>query len=85
MRQSWPDQHNLSAIAPINFVRALKDQPTLMLMGKNDTGQCTEEEAQARFDLIKGEFKELVFYESGHRLPKEHVSKATKWFQRHIR
>jgi predicted esterase len=85
MRQRWPDQHLLSAIAPINFVRYLKGRPTLMLMGKNDTGQCTVEEARARYDLIEGESKELVFYESGHRLPEEHVQKVAEWFTRHLK
>jgi predicted esterase len=85
MRIRWPDQHHLSAIAPINFVPAIKGRPTLMLMGRNDTGQCTVEEAKARYDLIEGESKELVFYESGHRLPEEHISKATEWLRNHLK
>lgn len=85
IRQRWPDQHNISAIAPTNFVRAIHGRPTLMLMGKNDTGQCTVEEARALYDLIEGEAKEIVFYDSGHRLPVEHVSKAVKWFKNHLK
>ena len=85
IRPRWPDQHHISAIAPTNFARAIQGRPTLMLMGRNDTGQCTVAEARARFDLIEGESKELVFYESGHRLPEEHISKAVEWFQNHLK
>ncbi|MGB6866857.1 MAG: hypothetical protein WBE11_14305 [Candidatus Aminicenantaceae bacterium] len=85
IRQRWPDQHNLSAIAPTNFVRAIQGRPTLMLMGRNDEGQCTVEEAQALYDMIQGESKELVFYDSGHRLPEEHVPKALEWFKGHLK
>jgi cephalosporin-C deacetylase-like acetyl esterase len=84
-RQRWPDQHNLSAVDPTNFVRAIKGRPTLMLMGRNDEGQCTVEEAKALFDRIKGESKELVFFESGHRLPEEHIPKALEWFKKHLK
>lgn len=84
IRQRWPDQHNLSAIAPTNFVRSIQRQPTLMLMGRNDESQYTVEEAQALYSLIEGESKELVFYDSGHRLPAEHVSKALEWFKKHL-
>lgn len=84
IRQRWPDQHNMSAIAPTNFVRALQGRPTLMLMGRNDTSQYTVEEARALYDLIEGESKEIAFYESGHRLPEEHVAKALQWFLSHI-
>jgi predicted esterase len=85
IRPRWPKQHHLSAIVPINFMRAINGRPILMLMGRNDTGQCTVEEAQTRYDLIEGESKELVFYESGHRLPEEHVKKAAEWFTRHLK
>ena len=84
IRQRWPDQHNLSAIAPTNFVRAIKGRLTLMLMSRNDEDQYTVEEAQALYDLIEGESEELVFYDSGHRLPEEHVPKALEWFKKHL-
>lgn len=84
IRQRWPDQHNISAIAPTNFVRAIQGRPTLMLMGRNDKGQYTVEEARVLYELIEGESKEIVFYDCKHRLPEEHVSKATEWFKNHI-
>jgi dipeptidyl aminopeptidase/acylaminoacyl peptidase len=84
IRQRWPDQHNLSAIAPTNFVRAIKGRAILMLMGRNDEFNCTVEEARSLYNLIEGESKELVFYDSGHRLPEEHVSKVLKWFKNYL-
>ena len=83
-RQRWPNQYNLSAVDPSNFVRAIQGRPTLMLMGRNDEGQCTVEEAKALFERIEGESKELIFYDSGHRLPAEHVLKAVEWFKKHL-
>ncbi len=85
IRQIFPNQQNISAIAPYNFVRAINGRPTLMLMGKNDDFNYTVEEARALYDLIDGESKEIVFYDSGHRLPEEHTSKALEWFKNHIK
>lgn len=85
MRQRWPNQHNISAIAPYNFVRAIKGRPLLMLMGRNDNFNYTVEEARALYELIEGESKEIVFYDSEHRLPEEHISKALEWFKNHIK
>jgi dienelactone hydrolase len=67
-------------LAPRNFVRAIQDRPFLMQMGRNDPS-CTVEQAQRLYDLIPGSKKELVFYDSGHRLPVEYVSKAAAWLQ----
>ena len=80
-----PDQPDLSAIAPYNFIRVINRLPVLMLMGRNDYEiNYTVDEAQAFYDLIKGESKEIVFYDCEHRLPEEHVSKALQWFKNHI-
>ena len=84
MRKRWPNQHNISAIAPSNIIRAIKGRPLLMLMGRNDDFNYTVEEAQALYDLIEGTSKELVFYDSKHRLPEEHVDKALEWFKKHL-
>lgn len=85
MRQRWPNQHNISAISPFNFVRAIKGRPILMLMGRNDDFNYTVEEARALFDLIEGESKEIAFYDCQHRLPDKHVSKAVEWFKNHLK
>jgi dipeptidyl aminopeptidase/acylaminoacyl peptidase len=80
-----PDQPDLSAIAPYNFIRVINGQPVLMLMGRNDYEvNYTVDEAQTFYDLIKGEAKEIVFYDCEHRLPEGHVLKALQWFKNHI-
>jgi hypothetical protein len=56
-----------------------------MLMGRNDEFNYTGEEARALCYLIEGESKEIVFYDSGHRLPEVHVSTAVKWFKNHLK
>jgi len=84
-RQRWTDQHNISAIVPYNFVRAINGRPILMLMGKNDDFNYTVEEARALYDLIEGDSKEIHFYDSKHSLPEEHAFKALEWFKDHIK
>jgi hypothetical protein len=42
---------------------------------------CTVEDAQRLHGLIPGSRKELVLYDSGHRLPVEYVAKALEWLQ----
>lgn len=85
MRQRWPNQHNISAIAPYNFIRAIKGRPVLMLMGRNDNFNYTVEEARALYDLIEADSKEIVFYDCKHRLPAEHASKALEWFMNNFK
>ena len=85
MHPIFPNQPDISAIAPYNFIRDINGRPVLMLMGRNDDFNYTVDEAQALYDLIEGESKELVFYDSGHRLPGEHVSKALEWFKKHLK
>ena len=56
-----------------------------MLMGRSDT-YYTVEEAEQVLGLIKGDEKELVWYDSGHGLPMESVSTRTvEWFQRYLK
>ena len=82
----FPDQPDLSAIAPYNFIRVINERPFLMLMGQKDSEvNYTVEEAQAFYDFIKGESKEIVFYDCEHRLPEEHVPKAVHWLKNHIK
>jgi predicted esterase len=66
--------------APRNFVRGLGGRSFLMHMGRNDP-TCTVEDAKRIFDMIPGSSKELVFYDSGHRLPVEYVTKAAQWLR----
>lgn len=66
--------------APRNFARALGDRPLLMLMGRTDYAY-TPQQAERVFGLIPGSTKELVWYESGHRLPAEYVPKAVEWLR----
>jgi predicted esterase len=86
MHPIFPDQPDLSAIAPYNFIRAVNKRPVLMLMGRKDYEvNYKVEEARALFDLIEGESKEIVFYDSEHQFPEEHVSKAAGWFKNYLK
>ncbi|MFH1740273.1 MAG: alpha/beta fold hydrolase [bacterium] len=70
-------------VAPKNYVRGIAGRPFLMLMGRTDT-MCSVEHAQQLHDLIPGENKKLIFYDSGHRLTKEYVTDAVQWIVGHL-
>lgn len=74
----------LSPMAPQNFARTVRGRPFLMLMGRKDQ-VYTEEQAQQLYELIDSPTKELVFYDSGHRLPPDHTKKALEWFQAYLK
>jgi dienelactone hydrolase len=67
-------------LAPRNFVRGI-DRPFLMLMGRRDPA-CTVQDAQQVHDRIPAAEKEIEFYDSGHRLPREYVDRAHAWLRR---
>ena len=72
------------ATAPHNFAAAVDGRPFLMVMGRSDPYYVVEE-AQQLHSLIDSPTKELVFYDSDHRLPVEYTGKAVAWFQNHLK
>lgn len=69
-----------SAMSVYNFAPYIK-QPFLMLMGETDERNYKKEEAEQLYDLINSEKKELIFYQSGHRLPSEWTNTAVNWIE----
>jgi len=78
---SWPA--SLAPCAPYHLAKAIDIAPFLMLRANSDE-YCTIEDAQELYELVKSSTKEIVFYDSGHRLPKEYVSKAAEWFNKYL-
>lgn len=74
----------LAVISPFNFARGIDKRPFLMLMGRTDNFYSASE-AELLLEMINGDPKELKFYDSGHRLPKEYIAKAKHWFEEHLR
>lgn len=74
-----------SAMTVYNFAPHIINQPFLMLMGNTDERNYTREEAQQLHDFIPSATKELVIYESGHKLPGEWTKKATEWMEEHLK
>ena len=75
----------LSGIASQTFIPYLYNKPILILAAKNDSFCCTVQEAEQLYNLINGESKELIFYDSGHKLPPEHAPEATNWFKNNLK
>lgn len=74
-----------SAMAVHYFAPYVMSQPFLMLMGNTDQRNYTKEEAQQLHDFIRSDSKDLVFYESGHKLPTEWTKRATEWMEKYLR
>lgn len=77
------EQHQLTVISPFRLARGIQDRPFLMLMGRTDP-YYSEEIAQQLFTAVGSDSKELVFYDSDHRLPPEYVDRAVQWFEAHL-
>jgi len=71
-------------VKPHNFVRAIGNRPFLIMMGRTDPFY-TVEEARQFYERIESEAKEIVWYDSGHLLPMEHIGKAIEWFEEHLK
>ena len=74
---------NTIPVAPQTFAGAIKSTPILMLMGRSDE-YYTVDEARQLFESIAGANKELVFYDSGHRMPPEYAAKAVDWLLKYL-
>lgn len=77
-------QRKYSANSAYNFASAIKTQPFLMLMGRNDKWNGVKASRQM-FDLISSPTKELIFYDSGHHLPEEWKDESIKWIQKYLK
>jgi esterase/lipase len=80
---SLPEEY-LSGIAPQTFIPYLYEKPILILAARNDRFNCTIQEAVQLYNMINGESKELIFYDSKHRLPPEHATKAVEWLIKNL-
>lgn len=74
-----PPEEHLTGFASQTFASSINEQPFLMLAAKNDDFNCTVEHAEQLFNLVGSKDKKLIFYDSGHKLPKEHAPVATNW------
>lgn len=67
-----------------NFAKRVKSQPFLMLMGRQDFAYSVTD-AQEMYEMITSKTKNLVFYDSGHRLPLEYIKTATEWLTKYLK
>ncbi len=63
---------------PANYARGLNDRPLMMLQGKED-GLCNEAQSKELYEQVKGSDTRLELFDSGHKLPLEHVGIAAPW------
>lgn len=68
----------------VHYAARFHDQPTLMLMGKNDP-TYTVDSAEHLFKNISSKTKEIIWFESGHSLPPEWSIEAVKWFKTYLK
>ena len=77
------DPEELAVISPFHFARGVGKRPFLVLMGESDQWYSSAE-VDELMDAIDGAPKELIRYESGHRLPESYVADARGWFEAHL-
>lgn len=84
-RPFFPPEESLSGFAPQTFLRTYNNRPALILAAKNDDFNCTVNEAKQLFELISGDSKEIMFFESGHSLPPKHSTEVVDWFAKYLK
>jgi len=72
------------AVAPQTFSGAIRTTPILMLMGRSDD-YYTVDDARRLFETIASPAKDLVFYDSGHRMPAAYAEKAVAWLLQYLK
>lgn len=77
-------KQRLAPVAPRNFAPAITNTPLLMLNGTNDP-YGTVEDIRYLHELVGSPTKELLFFDSGHLLPAEFISKTVAWFRKHLK
>jgi dienelactone hydrolase len=58
-------------------------EPMLLLMGRTDT-YYTQAQAERVLELLASTHKQLIWYDTGHRLPEAYAGAATAWFRQHL-
>ena len=58
--------------------------PVLMLAGRTDAFY-TAEQTERVLAMIGSPDKEIIWYDTGHRLPEAYASAAAGWFRKHLR
>ncbi len=78
-------EERYSALAVHNFAPFINNVSFLMLNGKEDERNYSIDEANQLFEMIKSENKNIIFFESGHKLPSEWTKKASDWIFSNIK
>jgi dienelactone hydrolase len=76
-------KQRLAPVAPRNYAPAITHAAFLMLNGNQDEWG-TADEIESLHRLVGSPTKELIFFDSGHRLPSEFVPTAVAWLRQHL-
>ena len=77
-------QHKIpDTLLPANYASHITI-PFLMLMGTKDSWY-TKSEAESTEAELQSQQKQLVWYETGHRMPEEYAGAAVAWFRKYLR
>ncbi len=67
---------------PIRAIKKLNGRPLLVIHGRNDR-TVKPDQAQRLYDAA-GDPKQIIWYDSGHRLPKEAAEAAATWLEKQL-
>ena len=73
-----------SVLAVYNFVTRIKTRAVMMLVGRTDERNYRMNDVQTLFNFIPTVSKELIIYESGHKLPVVWTNKAVDWIKKYL-
>ncbi|MDL2208966.1 alpha/beta fold hydrolase, partial [Parabacteroides sp. OttesenSCG-928-O15] len=68
-----------------NSAPYITDQAFLMLMADKDEMNYSVETARRVYELLNAKTKELIFYDSGHMLPREWTVEAVRWMEKYLK
>jgi dienelactone hydrolase len=78
-----PLQNPVYLISPIHFSPRIVDRPILLLMARQDNFFDAPQSQQV-FDLIRSPEKKIIWYDSGHLLPKGWETEVVNWFKKYL-
>ncbi len=73
----------IAGVAPYNFARKIKNQALCVLAGRRDP-LYVDREVRELLEQVPSTHKEVIFYDSGHRLPQQYVDDAAGWVERYL-
>ncbi|HUH12024.1 MAG TPA: dienelactone hydrolase family protein [Longimicrobiales bacterium] len=78
------EREHLPAACPANHIGRIAPRPLLMVNGNFDADHVKETQVAPLYALAR-EPKEIVWMDTGHQMPLEHMQATAEWLRAHLR